>query len=167
MGRLKRKQVEVEPEPETAEVLDLVVRLKAVGATEERTIIDVESDSDATAARWAHTAPMSYVQCRLLRHSWSGGSATVYRLDRSHIGQSLECGRCGMRRVDVYRKGQYGIVYRRYLPPEGYSLDKSTDEAPGSIPRYVVQEALIARSEMVKALPEHLREIYQHYRNHQ
>lgn len=162
MPRAQRKE-----EPADDNVLDLVVKLKEAGQGDDRTVIEVESDSDANAARWAHTAPMSYVQCRLLRHSWEGGAATIYRLDRHHVGQSLECGRCGMRRVDVYRKGQYGIVYRRYLPPEGYSLDKGTDEAPGSIPRYVIQEALIARSEMVKSLPEHLREIYQTYRSHQ
>jgi hypothetical protein len=144
------------------QAVDVVERLKEAANEQEAEIVDVE----ARAGQWAARANFAFLQCRQFQHLWSQGTDHIFKLDRWHIGRSLECGRCGMVRVDVYKRGEYGTQYRRYIPPEGYSLPTVKDAESNAIPRFIVQQSIIDRSEVL-APPEHVREIYDAFRRHQ
>lgn len=122
--------------------------------------VDVIDDSqEAYAKAWTANAKSEYLQCRSFGHLWTKGTDTLHVIDRGHFGRQLECGRCHMVRIDILARGEYGAVYRRYIPPAGYSMDKDTSEGSTRIPRYLIHEAQIDRSTQRKAGKD-IREVF-------
>lgn len=125
---------------------------------------DIDETTEARAEAWAKKADSAFLQCRSFGHIWTKGTETIYAVDRSHFGRQLECGRCHMVRIDILAKGEYGAVYRRYVKPEGYSMDRDTSEGSSRIPRYVIHQAQIDRSTTRKATKD-VREVFEAWRH--
>jgi hypothetical protein len=114
--------------------------------------------------RWVKALPDQLLLCRATRnHHWTG-FGILYKLDRSNVAQEVTCTQCGMRRVDVRRRGELGVVYRRYFEPEGYSRSPSeTLFGTTAVNRLLVQEELFARAE-VGATNDDVRAVFDAYR---
>lgn len=124
------------------------------------------SDNEAHAIAWAESAKVEYLRCRRFGHVWDEGSEIIQTIDRKHYGVSLECGRCHMRRIDVYRDKQYGPITRRYFTPNGYSMEEPAgEETSRRIPGYVIQEYTFAQARQIKATEE-VRAVFEAWNTH-
>lgn len=97
---------------------------------------------------WLTELPHENIQCRSLRHAYSGAEIAFTAIEplpaarrlgfNQHIARTLTCLRCGAKRVDFFsrRKPTKGPttnwvrIGARYVYPEGYRFDDPKHSAP-------------------------------------